>query len=96
MQNARFSWDDDKAAGNQSKHDGVTFDEAAKVFDDASRVERYDAEHSLRNEDRFKMIGHSGSRLLVVIYTERGVRKHIISAWKAERNDRKAYQKQRP
>ena len=78
------------------KHDGVTFDEAAEVFDDHCRVGRYDAEHSRRNEDRFKTFGHSGSRLLVVIYTVRGARKHIISAWKADSNDRKAYQRQRP
>ena len=96
MQNERFSWDDDKADKNPIKHDGVTFDEAARVFDDANRVERFDAEHSDRDEDRFKVIGHSGSRMLVVIYTERGVRKHIISAWKADKNDRKAYKRQRP
>ena len=96
MQNDNFSWDDDKATANPGKHDGVTFEEASRVFADPNRVEQFDAEHSDAREDRFKMIGHSGSRLLVVIYAERGVRRHIISAWKAEKNDRKAYKRQRP
>ena len=91
----RFSWDGDKAASNLEEHD-VSFDEASKVFDDPCKVERYDSEHSRPGEDRFKMIGHSGSRMLVVVYTERKGKKHIISSWKATKNDRKAYERQRP
>jgi uncharacterized DUF497 family protein len=94
VQKERFSWDDDKAATNLEKHD-VDFEEAAKALDDPSKVEWWDEDHSSPSEDRFILIGHSGSRLLVVVYTERGKRKHIISAWKAEKDDRKAYEAQR-
>ena len=95
MQDERFSWDDDKAATNIEKH-GVTFEEAARALDDESRVRRWDREHSTPGEDRWKVIGHSGRRLLVVIYTERDGRKHVISARKVEKHERKSYQRQRP
>lgn len=95
MENERFTWDDSKASTNLEKHD-VEFDEAAKVFDDPNKVEWWDETHSTPREDRFKLIGHSGRRLLVVVYTERGARRHIITAWKADKDDRKAYENQRP
>ena len=52
VQNERFSWDDEKAASNVEKHDGVTFEEAAIALDDVNRVERWDQVHSSSNEDR--------------------------------------------
>ena len=94
MESERFSWDDEKAASNLTKHD-VSFEEAAKALDDLDKVEWWDEEHSTRSEDRYVLIGHSGSRLLVVVYTERQRLKHIITAWKAEKDDRKIYQEQR-
>jgi hypothetical protein len=96
MRSDRLSWDDDWAAGNPIKHDGVTFDEATKVFDDPTKVEWLDARHCRKGEGSFKIIGHSGNHLLVVINSERGARKHILSAWKADKHDREAYLRQRP
>ncbi len=37
MQNDRFEWDEDKARANLAKH-GVSFEEAALVFDDPDYV----------------------------------------------------------
>lgn len=94
MEDERFSWNDDKATSNVEKHE-VPFQEAVKALDDVNKVEWWDEEHSTTREDRFMLIGHSGARLLVVVYTERGSRKHIITAWKAEKDDRKIYERQR-
>ena len=94
MEDERFSWDDAKAATNIDKHE-ISFEEASKALDDINRVERWDREHSEPDEDRWKVIGHSGRQLLAVIYTERGPRKHIISARKVETHERKSYQRQR-
>ncbi|MBR0128524.1 MAG: BrnT family toxin [Neisseriaceae bacterium] len=41
MQNEFFEWDEEKADTNYKKH-GVSFDEAASVFDDAFAITRID------------------------------------------------------
>ena len=40
-----WEWDDEKAAANLEKH-GVSFEEAATVFDDPLYVDFYDPDHS--------------------------------------------------
>ncbi|NIU01256.1 MAG: BrnT family toxin, partial [Nitrosopumilaceae archaeon] len=53
----------------------------------------YDPLHS-DEEDRFVLIGSSHkNRLLVVVHTERGDHIRIISARKANKNERKYYEK---
>jgi uncharacterized protein len=86
-----FDWDPDKAALNATKH-GVTFDEAAEVFDDPLALVSQDYLHSF-GEARFQIIGHSSRRLLLVVYTERiGDVIRIISAREAGRAERKRYE----
>ena len=41
----QYVWDSEKAAGNLRKH-GVSFEEAATVFDDTLSQMFYDEEHS--------------------------------------------------
>ena len=53
----QFEWDPAKAALNRRKH-GVSFEEARSVFEDASAIEWFDAEHSV-DEDRYITIGTS-------------------------------------
>jgi len=65
----RFEWDDVKALVNERKH-GVSFEEALKAFDDDRALEASDEEHS-STEQRFYRIGHSGRRLLLIVFTER-------------------------
>jgi uncharacterized DUF497 family protein len=55
-----FEWDPKKAADNLAKH-GVSFREAATVFDDALSVAVPDPDHSL-NENRFIIVA---SRIVV-------------------------------
>ena len=88
----KFSWDENKDRHNRQKH-GISFDLAAKVFNDEFRLEEYDAEHSLQ-EDRFITIGLVGDVLTVlyVVYTPRNDNIRIISARKANQKERRLYE----
>jgi uncharacterized DUF497 family protein len=89
-----FEWDDQKSARNLAKHD-VSFYEAATVFGDPLAMTYYDPDHS-QDEDRFLTFGHSDAgHLLVVSHTDRDDRVRIISARRATRRERKAYEKER-
>ncbi len=86
-----FEWDPDKADRNWSKH-GVSFHEAATVFDDPLAITYADPEHS-DEEERFLTFGHSGNgRFLVVSHTDREDRTRIISARQGTRKERKSYE----
>jgi uncharacterized DUF497 family protein len=88
-----FEWDYLKAAANLRKH-GISFEEAASVWDDLNSLEVYDEVHS-DDEDRFWRIGFSErTRMLTVVYCARGVDTvRIISARRAERSDRLRYER---
>lgn len=89
-----FERDDEKAASNEAKHN-VTFDEAETVFGDYFASVKPDIDHS-DNEERFLIIGNSAqSRLLVVSYTYRGNRIRLISARRAEPQERRGYENDR-
>jgi uncharacterized DUF497 family protein len=92
----RFEWDPRKAAQNARKH-GVSFAEARTVFEDAEALLLPDPDHSA-DEDRFILLGLSGAlRVLVVIHCERGDGEviRIISARKADRQERAVYTERR-
>jgi len=77
----RFRWDESKAAENQRRH-GVSFEEAATVFDDPLFVLQ---DASRYEERRDAVIGFSSAgRLLTVVHVEfEGEFIRIISAWRA-------------
>lgn len=86
-----FNWDNEKAKVNIRKH-GVSFKDAATVFDDPFSITLDDTLHS-QEEDRFLIIGYSQQqKLLVVVYTYRGNNIRIISARIATRRERKIYE----
>lgn len=86
-----FEWDEEKAEANRTKH-GVSFPEASTVFGDPLSLTQYDPDHS-DDEDRYVTMGESSDgRLLVVSHTDRDNRIRIISARRATRRDRKAYE----
>jgi uncharacterized DUF497 family protein len=92
MNDIRFSWDENKAARNATKH-GISFEEAMSVFLDENAIEFFDPDHS-EDEDRFLMLGMSWRlRLLAVHYTVRqaGQLIRVISARKATKNEARAY-----
>ena len=87
-----FVWDENKAELNLRKH-GVSFPEAATVFEDYDALRIYDPDHS-EEEDRFIMLGMSSAlRILVVChcYRENDGQIRIISARKATRKETATY-----
>ena len=77
---------------NLRKH-GVSFPEAATVFEDYDALQIYDLDHS-EEEDRFIMLGmRSALRILVVChcYRENAGQIRIISARKVTRNETATY-----
>jgi uncharacterized DUF497 family protein len=86
-----FEWDDDKSDSNQTKH-GISFVEAASVFNDDLGILSSDPTHSL-GEDRFLLIGVSlERRILIVVHVERSERIRIISARAATPRERRDYE----
>jgi len=88
-----FEWDPEKARANRAKH-GVSFEEAMRAFLDPLSVTILDPDHS-ESEDRFVLIGQSPlGRLLVVVHTDRGDAIRLISARRATRRERRAYEQE--
>jgi uncharacterized DUF497 family protein len=87
----RSEWDEEKAAANVSKH-GVSFEEAATVFDDRLATTILDPDHSI-GEERWLTRGQSRQgRLLVVWHTNRGSAIRIVGARLATPNERRSYE----
>jgi uncharacterized DUF497 family protein len=87
----RFEWDEKKNRANRRKH-GVWFEEAQTVFDDPGARVFIDPDHS-EEEDRFIIVGASGSgRILVVVhcYRENDSIIRLISARKATRKEKRS------
>jgi uncharacterized protein len=86
-----FEWDSEKATANAAKH-GVAFEEAVTVFLDIDYLLIRDAVAP----ERFVAIGMSRqARVLFVVHCERGERVRIISARRATRRERDAYERRR-
>ena len=85
-------WDPNKAEANLKAH-GVAFSEAATVLSDDDALTREDEDSVL--EQRFVTLGMSATgALLVVVYTHREPDLYrLISSWKANRPQRKLYEK---
>jgi len=85
-----FEWDVDKADENVEKH-GVSFEEAATVFDDPMFITFIDDEHSI-DEERTITIGLSSrGRLLMLAHADRKDCICIISARRATRKEEQFY-----
>jgi uncharacterized protein len=86
-----FQWDEEKAKANLRKHE-ISFEEAITVFLDPFSATIADPDHSAV-EQRCIDIGNSErGRVLVVVYTERGMRIRIISCRKATPAERRVYE----
>ncbi len=88
-----IEWDPAKARANRRKH-GVTFEEAATVFNDPLSSTIPDPMHS-ESEERFVIVGQSiQQRLLIVVHSDRGDHIRIISARLANPHERKTYEEE--
>ncbi len=90
-----YGRDSAKEAENVRQH-GVSFDEAIVALRDPLRIEWFDEEHSLE-EPRFVTIGRDlRGRFLAVVTSDGGDEPRIISARRATKRERNAYEHQRP
>jgi uncharacterized protein len=88
-----FEWNEEKAKSNLRKH-GVSFVEAATVFDDPWYLIMDDPDHSV-GEQRFLVLGYSiASRLLLVVYCDRAEAIRIISARPATPFEQRRYEQE--
>lgn len=86
-----YDWDPEKSRENLAKH-GVSFEEAETVDVDPLRKYLPDPFHDPEDE-RFLLIGHSTlEQLLIVVTSERGPRPRIITARRATKRERHAYE----
>ena len=86
-----FEWDEEKARLNLLKH-GVSFDEAATVFQDPLGVCFTDPDHSII-ETRYIFVAYSSEqRLLFVSHTDIENKVRLISARLATTFERKRHE----
>ena len=94
MDHLEFAWDRHKNDLNVAKH-GVSFEEAATVFDDPYALVVPDLDHSI-DEERFVILGMSMTlRILVVChcYREQEGEIRLISARKATKYEIRSYKR---
>lgn len=86
-----FEWSQEKAEYNRQEH-GISFQEAATVFDDPFAEFLPDVAHSFE-EERYLCLGTSQQgTLLIISFTERGDDVRIISAREMTPQERRAYE----
>lgn len=90
-----LEWDAGKATLNLKKH-GVSFEDAELVFYDSGRIEAFDGWENY-GEDRWATIGLAYSAVLYVVYTVRHEDTiRLISARKANADERRKYREANP
>lgn len=88
-----FEWDDGKNTSNITKH-GVDFNDAIYIWE-GKVIEKHD-HRDYGGEKRLIAMGLVDNRIHVVVYTWRGNVRRIISAWKANERDQRAYHQALP
>ncbi|MDB9389822.1 BrnT family toxin [Microcystis aeruginosa] len=83
-----IEWDNNKAAANLIKHK-IDFEDAKNIFLDTNCLEREDKRDY--NETIIQVIGIVNQVVLLVVYTKRNGRYRIISARRANKNERRQY-----
>lgn len=81
----RFEWDEDKNRANRRKH-GISFEEAATIFDGPVLSLEDDSDPSEIRERSYGLIG--GVVVACLIHTDLDDKIRIISARKATPNER--------
>jgi len=90
-----FEWDSKKAAANEAKH-GISFEEAGSAFFDRNGLDGEDAEYSMTEPRRLRLVQSAVGNVIVIAYTLRsqGHEKNIrlISARLANRKEKRRNQ----
>ena len=87
-----FEWDAAKDAANFGKHE-IGFRQAAEIFRGLILIRRDDRRDY--GETRLIALGEYDGEIIRVVFTHRGENIRIISAWKANRHERKTYEEAR-
>jgi len=92
----KFEWNNEKNLTNQEKH-GVSFEEAREVFEDPLQISKLDHRFNYF-EERWITLGSTKQYQILVVanmfFTDEGEEIiRIISARKANTNERKSYEK---
>jgi uncharacterized protein len=83
-----FEWDEAKSRATLA-YRAFDFEFAARVFEDI-HVETEDRRHDY-GERRFVVTGEVDQRVITVVWTPRGQRRRIVSAWPASNRERREY-----
>ena len=84
-----YVWDRRKSRGNLERH-GIAFEDAIRIFEGPT-LEKVDDRFDY-GETRVYAIGVVSGIEITLIYTDISeAERRIISAWRAERHERKAY-----
>ena len=83
-----IEWDNNKAASNLIKHK-IDFEDAKNIFLDPNRLEREDKRDY--DETIIQVFVIVNKVVLFVLYTKRHGRYRIISARRANKNERRQY-----
>ncbi|HCC36293.1 MAG TPA: hypothetical protein DEQ14_01010 [Treponema sp.] len=85
-----IEWDEPKARDNITNHH-LSFDVAQYALFDPERLERVDhSESNTTTENRWQVLGKVG-KIIFAIYEDKGQVKRLISAWFAEKQERRVY-----
>ena len=85
----RYTWQEKKNRGNIALH-GIAFEDAMRIFEGPT-VEKIDDRFDY-DEIRIYAIGLVNAVEITVVYTDRGNdERRIISAWRSEAHERRAY-----
>jgi uncharacterized protein len=87
-----FEWDEAKSDATFVER-GLEFDLAARVFD-GDYVEREDRRQDY-GERRYVVTGEVDGLLVTLVWSPRGRRRRIISAWPASNRERREYREHR-
>lgn len=88
----KFEWDDNKNSSNIEKH-GVSFEQAAKIFDGFT-VTNIDSREDYGEEREISIGMLDGIAVLVVVHTDRNGVCRIISARQARKDERNRYEQE--
>ncbi|WP_170787801.1 BrnT family toxin [Ruegeria lacuscaerulensis] len=87
-----FEWDSNKDSENQKKH-GISFEEAAEIFQNEVLTAEDDSAYGELREISFGRLGPDGHAplILCVVHTDRGGAYRLISARKATSRERREF-----
>ena len=85
----KFDWDPAKSDANLKKH-GIRFDDAKHIFD-GPILTWVDVRQDYGETRRISIGALSSIAVLIVVHTERNGKTRLISARKANRQERKRY-----